>query len=368
MNESLQPQQRFAESKQPGSRAQLAIALETALLRELQSTTKDLIWTYFRTMRPATILLTERTSVLGEWQPASRTIELSRTLVIQGAWPVVIEVLKHELAHQYVNEVLGVKDEGPHGATFKRVCDERGISGASKGAPLPGNGAEDAVLSRVRKLLALADSPNLHESEAAMAAAQRLILKHNIDKTEERGAYSFVHLGEATGRVFEGDRVLAAVLAEFFFVEVIWIPVYRQAEGKRGTVLEACGRPENLEMAGYVHSFLKHTAESLWRQHQKASGAAGRDRLTFVAGVMTGFFEKLRADRSASQTAGLVWVGDPALRNYLRKRHPRVSKVRLVGQPRTAAHQEGRAAGKQIVLHRPIAEGPSQGARKLLPR
>ena len=44
----------------------------------------------------------------------------------------------------------------------------------------PPQATQDALLSRVRKLLALAESPNVHEAAAAAAAAQALIAKHRL--------------------------------------------------------------------------------------------------------------------------------------------------------------------------------------------
>ena len=35
--------------------------------------------------------------------------------------------------------------------------------------------------------------------------------------------------------------LLGAILGKHFFVEVIWVPVYRPLEQKRGSVLEVCG-------------------------------------------------------------------------------------------------------------------------------
>ena len=49
---------------------------------------------------------------------------------------------------------------------------------ATPGTPPPPT--QDALLSRVRKLLALAESPNVHEAAAAAAAAQALIAKHRL--------------------------------------------------------------------------------------------------------------------------------------------------------------------------------------------
>ncbi len=49
---------------------------------------------------------------------------------------------------------------------------------------------------------------------------------------------------------------LSLILSRHFFVEAIWIPVYRPREGKRGSVLEICGSPDNVEIAEYVHGYL----------------------------------------------------------------------------------------------------------------
>jgi hypothetical protein len=36
---------------------------------------------------------------------------MSRTLVVGQSWGAVLEVLKHEMAHQYVHEILARTDE-----------------------------------------------------------------------------------------------------------------------------------------------------------------------------------------------------------------------------------------------------------------
>ena len=103
-----------------------------------------------------------------------------------------------------------------------------------------------------------------------MAAAQRLMLKYNLEVSLENGArdYCFRHLGKPTGRVYEAQRILALILSEHFFVETIWVPVWRPKEGKRGSVIEVCGTRTNVEMADYAHDFLLQTSERLWREHQ----------------------------------------------------------------------------------------------------
>jgi hypothetical protein len=317
------------------------------------------------------IALADTSSRLGRWVPSHRTIEIARCLVLTQPWGVVVEVLKHEMAHQFVHEIVGATDESAHGPAFRDLCDRLGIDGSAAGMPKAAETTdEDArVLERIAKLLALAESANVNEAQAAMSAAQRLMLKHNLESIGDprrTNAYGFRHLGKPTGRVSEAERLLGAILGSHFFVEVIWVPVYRPAEGKKGSVLEVCGTPANLEMATYVHAFLTHTSEQLWREHKREKRIrSDRDRRTFLAGVMVGFLEKLNAQRVHHKEQGLIWVGDADLSEFYRKRHPRIVHVRHTGSRRTEAHLHGREAGKKIVLHKPVGSGPSGGVKLL---
>jgi hypothetical protein len=158
------------------------------------------------------------------------------------------------------------------------------------------------------------------------------------------------------------------ILGEHFFVEVIWVPVWRVTEGRAGSVLEVCGADENLEMAAYVHSFLHHTAEALWAVHRRKHRIQGdRDRRAYRAGVMAGFFEKLNAERANNKEKGLVWVGDAALRGFYRTRHPRVRTIHRSGSAGSDAHAHGREAGRNIVLRKGVQGGSSGGGGLLGP-
>jgi len=354
------------------STAELGVELERLALRALSQTWSNLNATFFgHRLRPPSFALSDSTQRLGRWVSAERTIELSRGLLLSHGWGVVVEVLKHETAHQFVDEVLQCRDEVAHGVSFRRVCAERGFDARAAGTPRDGSAPEDAtarVLERVAKLLALAGSPNQHEAQAAMNAAQRLMLKHNLDvvRSGAQRGFEFKHLGEPTGRVGEPARLLASILGEFFFVEVIWVPVWRPLEGRPGTVLEVCGTRENVALAAYVHDFLLHTSERLWREHKCSAGLTGdTDRRAFLAGVMAGFRDKLQRERRHKQTEGLVWVGDPQLDGFFRGRHPHTRTRRHAGSAHNPAHADGRAAGRDIVLRRGIDAAPS-GERRLL--
>jgi hypothetical protein len=364
--------------------AELTVALEAALVRELRATYSHLNDSYFGTrLKTPTIELVPGRSTLGRWMPATRTIEISRPLVLEQPWASAVEVLKHEMAHQYVHEILGETDQTPHGRAFREACARLGIDARASGVPdgeppsrdgsepqqEPPQPAEDRIVERIARLLALAESPNQHEAEAAMAAAQRLMLKHNLDAVHTRHPrdHGYAHLGKPTGRVLEHERLVAMILGKHFFVEAIWIPVYRPLAGKRGSVLEICGTKSNLAIAEYVHGFLHATGERLWTVHKRATGIAGdRDRRTYLAGVMAGFADKLVRQESQSRSEGLVWVRDGDLATYFRRRHPYVRHVRHSGQRRTEAFAHGREAGRRIVLHRPV-QASAEARGRILP-
>ena len=317
-------------------------------------------------------LLSDSKSRLGQWIPAVKTIEISRQLLIAMSWGALVEVLKHEMAHQYVDEVLGAVDETAHGPAFRRVCAERGIDARAAGAPVgdltPPAREEQAALEKIARLLTLANSPNEHEAHAAMAAAQRLMLKYNLEECTKATARDYVyrHLGRPTGRVYEAPRILALILSEHFFVETIWVSVWRPLEGKRGSVIEVCGTHANVEMAEYAHDFLIATSDRLWREHKRNNGInSDRDRRAFLAGVMTGFRGKLLLQKVAHQKHGLVWRGDPQLSAYLKQRHPRSHWSHYSSSHGNAAHMEGRRAGSTIVLHRGLGGGAASRGRLL---
>ena len=343
---------------------ELGARLAAALLRELAREHARISASYFRgRLRLPNLTLGTSDSFLGRWIAATRTLELSRALIVKEPWPVTVEILKHEMAHQFVDEVLGIADETAHGPTFAKVCADLGIDARAKGLPTPArDSAESQVGERIAKLLALAESPNAHEAEAAMLAAQKLLLKHNLEWNEVRAqrGYGVRHLGKPKGRTFEPERVLATILMRFFFVDAIWIPVYRPVEGLRGSVLEICGAPGNLDIAEYVHGFLTDTAERLWREHKRSAGLlSDRDRRSFIAGVMSGVHDKLSRQERGSVEAGLVWVGDAGLSDFMKKRHPHVRHVRYGGEPKGKSFAEGRTRGRSVVIHKGIQSGPS---------
>ena len=363
-----------------GALPPLSAALERALVVQLGQTWAEINQNHFRgRLRRPVIALSDTERRLGAWDGRARTLSLARALVLGRSWMVVREVLKHEMAHQFVDEVLGVHDQSAHGPAFEKLCRQHGFDATAAGMPELAEGAAglgdgSPILRRISRLLALAESPNAHEAEAAMRAAQRLMLKHNIDvaTAATREGFTFRQVGAPSGRVSGAEHVLAGILARHFFVEAIWVPSYQPLAGKQGRVLELCGTASNLDVAVYVHGFLLATGERLWRAHRRERGLTGNaERRRYLLGVMMGFDDKLNAATKENQREGLIWVGDPALTDYLGRRYPRRTGGSGIGVQPTESYQDGRRAGRNIVLAKPMtAPGAptSSGGRYLPPR
>jgi hypothetical protein len=275
------------------------------------------------------------------------------------------------MAHQFTQEVLGVRHEKPHGPAFQQACK---ILGADPGAsgdytPLHDRLHDDApdhndkIMRRVRKLMALAESRNQHEAEAAMIKAHELIARYNIDliTRHESRDYVSVFIGKPALRRWREEYHLESLLSAFYFVTGIWAPAYVIEKGKMGRVLEISGTPRNVNIAGYVYDFVMRFIDSQWKDYNR-DGRLNRYRKTdFAVGIIEGFRSRLESEKVKEKAAGderaLIKIEDPMLTAYTRHRYPRLHKFSRNG----ASHDrdvlnDGMEAGKKMILHKGIAE------------
>jgi hypothetical protein len=322
-------------------------------------------------LRPVGLRLVDGEAELGAWDRERREIRIAFAHLRDDPWHEVMATLRHEMAHQFADEVLLAAAEPPHGSAFRRACERLRVEAraAARGPDPVAAAADDeaARLTRViSKLLALGGSPNEHEAEAAMRKARQLMLAHNLDVVEQDRRRNFVSrpFGPTKARHQAWESTLGVILSEFFFVEVIWAPGYDAASGKRGTVLHVLGTEQNLEMAEYVHGFLGGILPRLWDEHRRARRIRGnRERMQFFDGVLSGFLQKLRdeeRERSRADRA-LIWRGDPRLAEFFRWIHPRIRNQGGGERWLTEAFVAGREAGRNVTIHRPLAGGGRAG-------
>ncbi len=300
---------------------------------------------------------------LGMWQRGARLLSISEQHMLTAAWYDVEQTLRHEMAHQFVDEVLGVHDETAHGPAFVQACARLQVDSKASGpAGSPVRDETQRILDKVQKLFALAQSQNVHEAEAAMAHANRLLLEYNLQAqdvaTDRR--YGHRRIGKPAAALALEAKLIGGVLSEFFFVDCIWVNHYNPLLDRDERVLEIMGDPTNLELAHYVHDYLHGAVVRHW---QAAKVRLGRGDLStrreFIGGMLTGFKQKLRDERKGQAERGLVWVGDPGLKQFAKARYPRTTSFSTGGWHSTDAHHAGQQAGRALQIQRGVThQGP----------
>ncbi|HEY3353604.1 MAG TPA: DUF2786 domain-containing protein [Polyangia bacterium] len=343
-----------------------------------------------RELKP-TVIAVVAMQPYGRWEPATRTILIADHLIRDHAWRVVLEVLKHEMAHQYVDEVLAPAAPRPHGDAFQDACRRLGVpawAAAATGqlpaalagsAPQVLSDEEERLLRRAEKLLALAGSDNEHEAQLAMERAQALFARHNLEALRHRRGAAMTSAIIRLGRrkVFAHEQLIAGLLIEHFFVYVVSFNDYDARDCVEYRAFDVMGTPENVAMAEYVFQFLRRAADELWSRH-----AAGHDRAhktSFQRGVINGFSQQLRQTATANAAAAsglaprtataLIAAGRRRIEETIGKeRYPRtVRRASGGGRFDRGSFAAGEDHGRRIVLHKGVGgSGGGGGAGRLL--
>jgi len=353
--------------------------LKNAWIGQLKRDWINANYYYFgdKMLSPAIDLLSSEIT-LGQWEGGNkRRLSISAFFIKSYSWQYVQETLHHEMAHQYVEEVLKITNAYPHGEAFKKICIERGFDPKARGDihrygqiinNSKGASRNHKILGKIEKLLSLAQSNNTHEAELAMTLAQELLLKHNISLGESDNNRNYIkqQIGEI-GKTNPIRSLVGTILGKFFFVETLWAFGYDQRINKEGRILEIYGTPENVEMAEYVHDYLHRISEALWNEFKRRKGIKGnKHRRSFIYGLLNGFDKKLEAKKSDNQNKGLIWKGDPELTKFYRRRNPKITSMSSrYSTSCQNAFDSGLAKGKNLVIHKGIKNAGSGKVRLL---
>ncbi len=148
----------------------------------------------------------------------------------------------------------------------------------------------ESVISKIEKLLTLAEDPAASENEAAVAAAkaERLLLEYNLEADQIRGRKAhdddimMVHVKYDTqgGSRSNENVILAVVISEYMFCDCLTSSIY----------LTFIGRKQNLDacVKTYLSIRRKLTALAATRTHEFIEDLKRRRGWTSVRGKLTG--------------------------------------------------------------------------------
>jgi hypothetical protein len=243
------------------------------------------------------------------FESAFYQIRLNARLVGRVSDVALRDLLRHELAHYLVCIEGG--DVTPHGPAFQAMCARFGwptevarASGDVFADAAVTDVPRDALIEKVKKLLALASSTNPHEAELATLKANQLILRHHLDRA---GLADAAEESLCVLDVMRAARKSAKLVAVYDILTQFMVrPLLHFGRGE--VRLQAIGNRSQVALAEYVAGYLDRELEVLW----KATGLKGtRAKNSFFTGIAKGYRQKLEAARkgfSAPEKAALVKV------------------------------------------------------------
>lgn len=217
----------------------------------------------------------------------------------------------------------------------------------------------DKIIDRIAKLLALADEKSggtEAEREAAQDAAQKLMLKHNIEyarvsgsKRSAEGDVEADHQVNITGAMNQWKVQLYWATSEPLFVKVL-----RYKTAKHGARLLFIGRPDNVK---FVATLCEHLIPWLEAECKTASKIEERNRngaffnprafkRAFMEAAVWKIGSRLHAVRASSNVGtDLIRNEDAANARKLEEMGIKVKIARVGGTSDRSGHAAGREAG-----------------------
>ena len=347
--------------------------IKKLIILQLYKDYEHIVYSYKLHLKKPLIYLESSSSFYGQWCPQRRAIVLSIELVQQYPWEIVLEILKHEMAHQYVTDLFQVEEKS-HGAFFKKACHYLRVKTWAQKACLSldkclltlsseeATTKEDKSLRLVKKLLKLAESSNQNEALLALKKASDLAKKHQIqlDEIHKNQCFLTIHIKTGRKRIHAYETLIASLLSSHFGVTVVHSSLFNQKTCREEKVLEILGDSRRAKMADYIFAFLTKKLESLWRD-QKENGKKGlKAKHSFFFGVLDGFRSELeKSDLSQKKLLReeglLLKEQEEKLASYLKYEFPRIVHVKSRAYAGSSSeYSRGYSEGKKIQINEPI--------------
>lgn len=336
----------------------------------------QICYTYRLRLKKPTIRITHSESYWALWNPKIRQICLNQRLLTEHAWDVVIEILKHEMAHQLIHEELLLNDAS-HGPTFQATCQRLGMAPWAKKATGDlskelGRDTQEAtpdeakVLKRIEKLLAMSSSDNEHEAFLAMKEARRLSRAHDLAQIREffeKDHWDFLSICHKKKIIPQHQSLLASILTSFYQVEVVFSSTFDTQTLESYKTLEILGLTKDIKLAEYIYHFVWNKLPILWKQYKDRKAS---NRRSFYLGVLNGLYEKHKKDsqndhKKSLASTDLVTQKKLIAQKASNTRHPRTqNKSYSSDRMLTQSYEDGFRQGIELDIRKGVSSGSAQ--------
>ena len=307
----------------------------------------------------------------GTYSPKNKIISLSIPL-LSGREQDQKDVLAHEMIHA-AQDYFNIK-ERPHGPFFS-ACMAK-INSAAKGKILVTTThniyqikdyEESVMLGRIKKLLALADSPNQNEAFAAAKKAQVLMAEHGVRQTDLNDVEAGSELDEPLiDEVIEASARITTW--KFALLSAISSVNYCTCLSRTNIGIFVMGNRTHVEICRSYYQYFCQLIDREAEQHRgKGSVFLNRFREGMVAEIEERLNEQFQKQSAEAQVTSskicLASQYNAELKNFVRMLHPRIG-VRQ-GSARVG-NAEATNAGRQSGAKAGIGKHIVSGSKRLV--
>ncbi len=261
---------------------------------------RDISWKYRANLSTPTINISSGKKIVGLWSDKTKTLSISSHLIKNEIWDIVLEVLKHEMAHQYVSEFYNNADK--HGKYFRKACKILGVHPAFIAGSqdynknleaFKGELSADAqkMLKKVEKLMALGQSNSEAEAKSASRKANYLLNKYNLQQINienNNPDIKYLTICHKKKRIESIQRAILSILRNYYYVNCLTSHTYHAKDDTVYKSIVLVGRKEALKVAEYIYHFLFDTCQTLWQNFKKKNRVQRGDKISFDMGFIAG--------------------------------------------------------------------------------
>ena len=217
------------------------------------------------------------------------------------------------------------------------------------------------IISKIQKLLSLANSHNENEAKAAMNMANMLLLKHNLSIQQIAGyqaEYEFKNVGADSLTLKLHQKLVANLLKDYFFVEILILKqsVGNNIRAKYKKTIQLVGTKENCEIASYIFSYLDHTYPELWQTYCKNNQNTKPHKESYYMGLTEGIKSMLESTRwKVQEETGLILQKDANLAKFIKEKSKGTYGSKSArAEMDQKVYNDGISHGENITLRKPI--------------
>ncbi len=334
---------------------------------------------------------------LGFWNAEKRVIAISADIFLYYDKKAIDFILRHEVAHQIVNEIFNTHGK-PHGELLKKACkmigaDYHATVTKEELAQFASSNNRDDV-SKIKKILAKANCEGASEKEAEsfLKKAQSLMIKYNLEH-KDLDDHKKLFLPRPVGKLFKSTPAyyyeITAILRKHYFVKAIRCSTFVKdlygqwrmngIPGNNMKYFELFGETSNLDIAEYIFLSLEREGESLWEEFKKEKKAMGVSikgifsKKAFLTGVYRGFSDKLDVSKEAvmenikketKHSTSLISLNDPLLEEKYAEEYPSISNIKSRGSS-LGGYNSGFSQGQNLKISQGVTSSNSNGPKYL---